>query len=795
MKKPDRWKKRYLFPFCYDVFLKKYIPLFLLLIFAVPKAVFSQTTVATLPFELKINGSASLKNVDGLKCASSLDFFYAGDGSVRFSTQSDYMIVRFDIPAQSVTLKKTTGGTGSVFHLSGSVDGTNYESIEDLTVTSSNTQLLTTTCAIDGAYRYLRIGYTKSSNVGISLLQIEPGNTAIQEVYPPVFSLSEGSYIGPQTVHITAETGNSVYYTLDGTVPTSHTLHYTGEGIEIDHTLQLQAIAYNAENQSSTVAQATYTILSETQESQCYRTAFRESFDQNSNSGGNDSKWNGSIASSLSAETDREGWVFQNGFSASACILLGTSSQGKGTAITPVLGIEGNARLRFKAGAWNTANEITNCTLKISNTAGRLAHPSVSNPAQTIVLTLQKGQFDTYEVEITGAIESSSKITFSAEPTGSRNARFFLDEVTVYAPLEEFSTHYPVAALSGRWDPETLSETPDLVSEISSTVLKINRELILFDDFVVDNVSGNPNLIVYTPMPVVTLNAINAVNGSINGKAELKDQHSLEVTEDLSGEVSLTRFFSGTHGEDGGWQSICLPFTVDRLYGNNAEYIPYAEWILTQPKDKGFFWLKTTDIHAITNTIDADASTIQAHIPYIIAFPNYGYTDYPLLTIQDAVEFTFYGEGILSTEKATPLDMKDWLFQPTYQSLETENCYVLNPDGNQFERMHADNSLQMIPFHPYLIYKGSDQSAAPQLFKLQSGNLNTGLADSINPSEDLIIHTFNGGISIYTSCSTDLSIYCITGQQVKRIEGSTGIVSMDLLPGIYYVNGQKVAVY
>ena len=80
------------------------------------------------------------------------------------------------------------------------------------------------------------------------------------EVLAPAFSVATGSYYGAQSVEITCATdGAEIYYTLDGSAPTSSSTKYTA-AISISETKTLKAIAIKGEN-SSSVTEATYTIL------------------------------------------------------------------------------------------------------------------------------------------------------------------------------------------------------------------------------------------------------------------------------------------------------------------------------------------------------------------------------------------------------------------------------------------------------------------------------------------------------------------------------------------------------
>jgi hypothetical protein len=115
-------------------------------------------------------------------------------------------------------------------------------------------------------------GYSKPSAVSEAHYKI--GTTAVTDT--PVFNLASGTYDGAQTVYLSDATngtdgnGNTIYYTTDGTTPTTSSTAFTnnnscygclGAGpITVSETKTIKAIAVAAGYTDSAVATATYTI-------------------------------------------------------------------------------------------------------------------------------------------------------------------------------------------------------------------------------------------------------------------------------------------------------------------------------------------------------------------------------------------------------------------------------------------------------------------------------------------------------------------------------------------------------
>lgn len=150
-------------------------------------------------------------------------------------------------------------------------------------------------------------------------------------------------------------------------------------------------------------------------------TVFSGTFSDITGTGGNDGSWSGSaagtaIADGSSSYTTGGNWTVTRAYRADGCLKMGTGSV-KGVVTTPSISLTGSGVLTFRAGAWNATSENTN--LVISATGATLSQGSV---------TLTKGAFNSYSVNITGA---TGAVTITFEGNSASNSRFFIDDIIV----------------------------------------------------------------------------------------------------------------------------------------------------------------------------------------------------------------------------------------------------------------------------------------------------------------------------------------------------------------------------
>ncbi len=696
--------------------------------------------------------------------------------------------------------------------------------------------------------------YNSSSGHQIYLFK-ETDSSSEEPDYPdpivipaPAFSPAGGTYDVPQSVTISAEgSGLTIYYTLDNNVTEDNFAEYTAP-VEVSASATLRAYAQDAEGSRSAVVSATYTIeksdpeepvdpdpdpetpdITDLSTPAVWTQVFRESFDKNAGEGGNDGKWDyftwrnlvdedkGGDATYLpSANLDKDGWEIEQGavMAGNGCLIFkGRRTEEnylEGELISPSLGFEGNALLRFKVGIWNTQAEQTGFTLKSSSNSGSTRF-LVNGESLAVyeVPDVPKGEFTTVEVLLTG-VKPDTRIRFCTPKERSNDGsttRTFLDEVEVYSirsagegvELEENSF------LSGTWTPAQLADLSGASeADPSVPVMELDLEAMgvqLSEHFVVDNSEGTPNLVVHSPT-AVTLEGggLNAVAGTLAEESMLADLENFSLSREVEGgEVSYLRAFSGVDAEEpGGWSVLCLPFAVEKV--TNAagdEYIPYAEWIETQPANVGFFWLKQATADA--DAINTDASSIEPNVPYLIAFPDYGYEDYPLLSVAADEEFTFSGQGLKATTALAPGTMPAWQFHANYldaEAAETEaTCYVLDDEGSGFD---FDPSARQ-PFRPYVTFEDRAAQSAPLRFAIGKPDVPSALMQVAFPGKavsPLRVEDSSAGLLLTADARVQVRVYTLYGVLVKALPMQAGeTVQIDLAPGVYIVNQQKVVVY
>jgi Chitobiase/beta-hexosaminidase C-terminal domain/Glycosyl hydrolases family 16 len=247
-------------------------------------------------------------------------------------------------------------------------------------------------------------------------LTVAPDDWTLSLSHPvaaPSISLETGTYIGDQEVTISEATpGTRIYYTTDGTVPTSSSPFYSG-ALSIDVTSTVQAIAVLGLSQSS-VASSTLTITTNTPSHAATKLAFLQ---QPSNA-----STQTAISPAITvAIEDANGNVVSSATNPIQLSLSGDAGGLGGTlSVTPENGIAVFSNLTVSAaGTAYTLSATSQGLISATSISFTISQPSpVLGPAGVAVtpgsVTLTPSQTQIFTASVSGT--SNQGVTWSLSP-------------------------------------------------------------------------------------------------------------------------------------------------------------------------------------------------------------------------------------------------------------------------------------------------------------------------------------------------------------------------------------------
>lgn len=185
-----------------------------------------------LPYSWEGGNKAALNAEDGVTTSGLGDDYSTGNAPylVKFDNNGDYIQFKTDSRPGKVTIgvKMLGGDTTSKITVQGSANGTTFTDVEELTISGSKNDILNleTTNAFALTDRYVKLVFTKGSNVGVGPITIEKGS----EKAAAEISFAETSYeanIGeaftapvltnPNQLEVTYASNNTDVATVDET--------------------------------------------------------------------------------------------------------------------------------------------------------------------------------------------------------------------------------------------------------------------------------------------------------------------------------------------------------------------------------------------------------------------------------------------------------------------------------------------------------------------------------------------------------------------------------------------------
>ena len=288
---------------------------------------------------------------------------------------------------------------------------------------------------------------------------------------------------------------------------------------------------------------------------------------------------------------------------------------------------------------------------------------------------------------------------------------------------------------------------------------------------------NNPNLLLYVKEKRYDLWANQ--NLVVNGTAK-----SIVLTEGTEGNdfycpraftaesISYTHNYSMETGliESKGWESIALPFNVQKITHSSAgEIVPFKRW--SSESEAKPFWL-----YELTSGGYQEADAIKAYTPYIIGMPNNSLykKEYRL-----AGKVTFSAENVeVGVTEQRSAKHGDRTLVPNFTNLSDESVLALNVDNDIVTNSSADKGNKFVrglrAVHPFEAYMTTT-----------SGTRSIDVLDGMT--------TAIKGVKEMTGESETVRVYDMRGILV-RSASSMKDAKQGLKTGVYVINGKKVIV-
>ena len=191
---------------------------------------------AVLPFVWEGGSSADFAALNGVTLSGNGSDYNSNHAPylIKLDGTGDYIQVKTDSQPGKVTIgvKMVGGSNTSTITIQGSADGVTFTDIEELTISGAQNDILTleTTNVFDANDRYVRMLFTKGSNVGVGPITIASGSAPSIIITPATLDLEA---VGTMPNGMQMQQLNVTYHNLDITQASDFTVQfYDAEGEE-----------------------------------------------------------------------------------------------------------------------------------------------------------------------------------------------------------------------------------------------------------------------------------------------------------------------------------------------------------------------------------------------------------------------------------------------------------------------------------------------------------------------------------------------------------------------------------
>ena len=420
---------------------------------------------------------------------------------------------------------------------------------------------------------------------------------------------------------------------------------------------------------------------------------------------------------------------------------LSNNEAGEQTYTTPLM-LTGDCTISAYAMKEGYINSDTTQFVFIANSVTVAAPVIVSNGAKVGISTTTEEAVIYYTIDGTEPTAESTVYTDSI--TVERNytikaiamrKNWFSSEVTTFefvAPIDATFDSNGVLAVGGSTTMTDALESVGGRDKVAKTITAIvwNSSAALTNSDLTD--ISNPNMLIYVPSESqAPQNRDNVVIGNDSTGYTAKNVVLTDVVEgngnfycpkEFTAEmISYTHEYRQTTevGVSRGWETIAMPFNVQTVMHEKQGLIaPFGN-----STSKKHFWLRHISTAGQTHSL-AQATTIEANMPYLISMPNSdAYPD----------EYNLAGR-VTSSSQNVPVTVTDifpvhmssgnggmLMFVPCFQTQQVhEMVYALNvgeardgyPEGSVF----VANYREIHPFEVYTVHEGN--SPAPQFMPI-----------------------------------------------------------------------------